>query len=54
MKKKNIIFNESAAYESPQIHILTFEVEGVLCDSGLGGGTEAPEPDEDGDIDFGF
>ena len=52
MKKKNIIFNESAAYESPQIHILTFEVEGLLCDSGLGGddGLDPEDPDFGGDV----
>lgn len=58
MKKTNNIFNESAAYESPQIHILYFEVEGVLCQSpgSLGGGdgedSDYEQPGFGGDLDF--
>lgn len=51
MKKKNIIFNESAAYESPQIHIFMMEVEDVLCGS-VGGddGLDPEDPDFGGDV----
>lgn len=60
MKKTNNIFNESAAYESPQIHILYFETEGVLCGSpGSIGGDDSEDPDTElpgfgGDLDFNF